>query len=46
MSPFPQSVANPNVFPAVFLDPSLRGFIQVTIVLLHVPKNLEWPRWI
>ncbi len=38
MSPFPQSVANPSAFSAVFLDPS-----PVAIVLLRVPKNLEWP---
>ncbi len=37
MSPFPQSVANPSAFPAVFLDPSPRMVIQVAIVLLRVP---------
>ncbi len=38
VSPFPQSVANSSAFSTVFLDPS-----PVAIVLLHVPKNLEWP---
>ncbi len=28
MSPFPQSVANPSAFPAVFLDPSPRGLFK------------------
>ncbi len=28
------------------LDPSPRVAIQVAIVHLHVPKNLEWPRWV
>ncbi len=46
MSPFPQSFADPSMFPAVLLDPSPRGVIQVAIVLLRVPKDLEWPRWI
>ncbi len=32
MSPFRQSVANPNAFPAVVLDPSFRRVIQVAIV--------------
>ncbi len=44
MSPFPQTVADYNVFPAVFL--SSPGVIQVAFVLLGVPKYLQWPRCI
>ncbi len=43
MSPFSQSVADPSVFPAVLVDPSNPGFIQVAIVLLRVPEYLQWP---
>ncbi len=46
MSSFPQSVTNPSAFPTAFLGLSPRVVIQVAIVHLHVPKNLEWPRWV
>ncbi len=35
-----------SAFPMVLLDPSPRGVMQVAIVLLRVPKNLQWPRWV
>ncbi len=41
MSPFPQSVVDSSAFPVVLLLPP--GIIQVAIVLLRVPKNLQWP---
>ncbi len=40
MSPFPQSVTNSSVSPAMF--PSSPGVIQVVIVQLGV---LQWPCW-
>ncbi len=46
MSHFPQSVADSSAFPAVLLDLSPRGVIQVAIVLLRVPKYFQSPRWI
>ncbi len=46
VSPYPLSVANPRVFAAVFLHQLPRWVIQVAIVLLRIPKNLKWPRWI
>ncbi len=39
MSHFPQSVVDSSAFPAVLLDPSPRGVIQVAIVLLRSISN-------
>ncbi len=39
VSPVPQSFADSSVFPAVLLDPSTPGVIQVAIVLLHVSEE-------
>ncbi len=44
MSPFPQSVADSSMSPAMFLSPP--AVIQVAFVQLGVPKYLQWPRWI
>ncbi len=41
VSPYPLPVANPKVFPAVFLHQLPRWVIQVAIVLLRIPKKIS-----